>query len=100
MEFIVVMLIIAAIGLGINAIANSYGKAKMGEEKWKECLKAAAEAEEKKKYNNFMFTCPMCGSKKVKKISGLNRASSIAVLGIASGKIGKQYECDNCKHKW
>lgn len=52
------------------------------------------------KYNNYMFTCPMCGSKKVKKIGTINRAASIATVGLASSKIGKQYECDNCQHKW
>ncbi len=54
----------------------------------------------KEKYNNYKFTCPMCGSKKVKKIGTVNRAVSIAAFGFASNKIGKQYECDACKHKW
>lgn len=55
---------------------------------------------EKTKYNNYTFTCPMCGSKKVLRISNKERISSVAVLGVASDKIGKQYICDNCKHKW
>ena len=38
--------------------------------------------------------------KKSKKISDLNRTASVAMLGVASSKIGKQYECDNCQHKW
>lgn len=45
--------------------------------------------------------CPVCGSKNyVKRISMLNRSASIAVVGLASSKIGKQYECTHCKHKW
>ena len=44
--------------------------------------------------------CPMCGSKNTNRISTLNRAVSIGALGLASSKIGKQYECKNCKHKW
>ena len=52
------------------------------------------------KYNYYKFTCPMCGSKKVKKIGTVNRAASVAAVGLASSKIGKQYECDACKHKW
>ncbi len=45
--------------------------------------------------------CPICGSKNhVKRISTLNRSVSIATVGLASSKIGKQYECTHCKHKW
>lgn len=62
--------------------------------------KEMKEGWDKEKYSDYKFTCPMCGSKKVKKISNINRASSVAMLGAASSKIGKQYECDACKHKW
>ena len=55
---------------------------------------------DKEKYNDYKFTCPMCGSKKVKKIGNVNRAASVVTMGLASSKIGKQYECDDCKHKW
>lgn len=55
---------------------------------------------DKEKYNDYKFTCPMCGSHKVKKIGTMNRAASVAVAGLASSKIGKQYECDECQHKW
>lgn len=44
--------------------------------------------------------CPMCGSKNVSKISTTGRLFSVATFGLASSKIGKQYECNNCKHKW
>lgn len=44
--------------------------------------------------------CPVCGSANVSKISTLNRSASIATVGLASSKIGKQYECKACKHKW
>lgn len=44
--------------------------------------------------------CPVCGSTSIKRISTLNRLGSIATFGLASGKIGKQYECKSCKHKW
>ena len=52
------------------------------------------------KYNNYQFTCPQCGSKKVKRIGNLERGTSVYLVGLASGKIGKQYHCDNCKHNW
>lgn len=44
--------------------------------------------------------CPTCGSTNVKYISTLNRAVSIGVFGLFSSKIGKNYECLNCKVKW
>lgn len=44
--------------------------------------------------------CPMCGSTNTERISTLNRATSVAMVGLASSKIGKQYQCNNCKHKW
>lgn len=44
--------------------------------------------------------CPICGSTNVVKISTLNRTVSVATVGLASSKIGKQYECKSCKHKW
>ena len=45
-------------------------------------------------------TCPTCGSTNVRPISTLNRAVSIGVFGLFSSKIGKNYECLNCKMKW
>lgn len=44
--------------------------------------------------------CPTCGSTNVRRISTLDRAVSVGILGIFSGKIGKNYECLNCKAKW
>ncbi len=44
--------------------------------------------------------CPTCGSTNVRPISSLNRAGSMFMWGIMSSKIGKTYECLNCKYKW
>ena len=44
--------------------------------------------------------CPMCGKTAGRKISTFNRAVSISVVGLASGKIGKQYKCSSCGHMW
>lgn len=44
--------------------------------------------------------CPRCGCVNTRRIGNINRATSVAFWGLASSKIGKQYECDNCKHKW
>ena len=38
--------------------------------------------------------CPICGSTKVKKISTVSRATSVAMAGLASSKIGKQMVCE------
>ena len=61
-----------------------------------ERINAQAEAEEAIKHPK----CPMCGSTNTQIISTLNRAASVGMVGLASSKIGKQYECKNCKHKW
>ena len=53
-----------------------------------------------RKYNDHNLTCPMCGSHVVKKLTVADRAVSVAAWGLASGKIGKQYECKKCGHKW
>lgn len=44
--------------------------------------------------------CPNCGSTNTIRISTANRMVSVGMVGLASSKIGKQYECKNCKHKW
>ena len=44
--------------------------------------------------------CPVCGSRNTRKITTTDRTVSIAAVGLASSKIGKQYECKSCKHKW
>lgn len=44
--------------------------------------------------------CPICGSTNIERISTTSRAISVAAVGLASGKIGKQYKCKNCKHMW
>ena len=50
--------------------------------------------------NSISLKCPICGSTETERISENNRAFSVAVFGLASSKIGKQYECKACKHKW
>lgn len=45
-------------------------------------------------------TCPMCRSKEIEKITTFDRSISVAAFGVASGKIGKQYQCKKCGHMW
>ena len=40
--------------------------------------------------------CPICGSLKIQKISSMNRAVNIAIWGIFSTKINKQWHCVKC----
>lgn len=44
--------------------------------------------------------CPTCGSTNIKHLSNMNRAASFFTWGFASDKLGKQFECLNCKYKW
>lgn len=45
--------------------------------------------------------CPICGTKEyVRRISTFKRSISVVAWGIASSKLGKQYECTRCKHNW
>ena len=54
---------------------------------------------EKIKENN-AIKCPVCGSANTERITSVDRAVSVGLVGLASGKIGKQYKCKNCKHMW
>ncbi len=59
--------------------------------------------EQQEKYPNTWkpdIKCPICNSTNIEKISTANRAVSVAMVGVASGKIGKQYKCKKCKHMW
>ena len=44
--------------------------------------------------------CPICNSTNVERITTFDRSFSVAMVGLASNKIGKQYKCKNCKHMW
>lgn len=50
-----------------------------------------------KREESYMVHCPYCNSTNVKRISTTSKVTSVAMLGIASNKIGKQWHCNNCK---
>lgn len=52
------------------------------------------------KQNNTIPWCPHCHSADIQKISGLERAGSIAILGIFSKKINKSFKCKQCGYTW
>lgn len=41
--------------------------------------------------------CPYCQSTSLSKIGTVSRSLSVGAFGLASGKIGKQWHCNNCK---
>lgn len=41
--------------------------------------------------------CPYCHSTNTSKISTVNRAVSVSMVGLDSKKIGKQWHCNICK---
>lgn len=44
-----------------------------------------------------VITCPYCKSTDTQKISGLSKVGSVALFGIFSQKVKKQWHCNNCK---
>lgn len=77
---------------------EKYNLAKTDFEKYKKEIVRNQEYQERMKEPQ--LKCPICGSTSVKKISTANRVASTAMVGIASGKIGKQYKCGKCGHMW
>ena len=63
-------------------------------------FEAEAEYRPKPKPQTPKITCPVCGNDNVERITTMDRSVSIAMVGLASGKIGKQYNCKKCKHMW
>lgn len=47
--------------------------------------------------NKPVIYCPYCKSDNTVKIDTISRMGSIYIAGAASGKIGKQWHCNNCK---
>lgn len=44
--------------------------------------------------------CPTCSSTDIKKISDLSKAGSVAMWGIFSRKVHKQWHCNSCGSEW
>lgn len=55
--------------------------------------------EEYKKMNGG-YKCPSCGMMAGYKISTVSRGASVELFGAASDKLGKTYQCGNCKYMW
>lgn len=46
------------------------------------------------------YKCPNCGQHAGHPIGSVSKGVSIGFWGLASDKIGKTYECYNCKYMW
>lgn len=44
--------------------------------------------------------CPTCSSTNIKKISGTSKVVSVAMFGLLSQKVKKQFHCNNCGYEW
>lgn len=44
--------------------------------------------------------CPTCQSPNIKKVSTASKAASVALWGIFSQKVKKQWHCNNCGSEW
>lgn len=44
--------------------------------------------------------CPTCNSTNINKINGLSKAVSVAMWGLFSRKVHKQWHCNNCGSEW
>lgn len=58
------------------------------------------EIQRKRQVISTSHKCPNCGSPAINPLGNIDRTMSVAVWGLASGKIGKTMICRMCKHTW
>ena len=88
-----------------NTAPRNWHVMTMEEQREKDASMAKWERERKQQASNYIvpkakITCSICGSDNVERITTMDRSFSVAMFGLASGKIGKQYKCKKCKHMW
>lgn len=59
--------------------------------------KELAEEQARKQYTP---KCPTCGSPNLSKIGAGSKLLDVAFWGFASGKVRKQFHCDDCGYEW
>lgn len=57
-------------------------------------------AKKKQQYKLDHPKCPTCGGTNTRRITTTSRAVSITATGLASRKLGKTFECLDCKYTW
>lgn len=83
----------------LSTARNNYGKYLKEQEHIKE-LRKAERLQQAKIEGSQHPQCPMCGSLQTQRITTAKRVASVYAVGLASDKIGKQFECKVCKYKW
>ena len=64
-------------------------------------FKTQVEQQQSNKLQNYNTPkCPTCNSTNIKKISGLSKAGSVAMWGLLSRKVHKQWHCNQCGSEW
>lgn len=56
----------------------------------------AKERKQSKIYTVSHVKCPYCNSTNTKKLSVTSKAGSVAMFGLMSNKVGKQWHCNSC----
>ncbi len=56
----------------------------------------AKERKQSKAYTVSQVKCPYCNSMNTKKLSATSKAGSVAMFGLMSNKVGKQWHCNSC----
>lgn len=106
--FIVFMLFGLAIGsLGFIFLNDSLTKSKRARALYdyaithkEEYINSVLDEEIKRAQYAQSLRCPVCGSNQIKRIGAGDRMAGVFMAGLASSKIGKQYQCLKCGHKW
>lgn len=52
------------------------------------------------KEDNHTPKCPTCSSTNIKKITVISKATSVAMWGVLSRKVHKQWHCNTCGSEW
>lgn len=58
------------------------------------------ENSDREKFNGYKYTCPMCGSHRIKTIGAGKKVAGVLTIGLASKNIGKNYQCTDCQYRW
>lgn len=62
--------------------------------------KEAQAAQKQRQYKLDHPKCPTCGGTHTRRITTASRAISVTATGLASRKLGKSFECLDCKYTW
>lgn len=65
---------------------------------WEEQAKVEEQVKIKQAQN--IPKCPTCQSTNIKRVSGTSKAVSVAMFGLLSQKVKKQFHCNNCGYEW